>query len=225
VPPSDKTRTACRNQLANIFKSVFSGSTAGASAADGELSAGTEARAAAFAEEVEGSMFDGFGENDPKGVKAPRTKYLAKFRSLHFNLKTNPAFRSQVASNALTPAQIVGMTNEDLLTPELRKMAEDVRAASLKDSMREAPTLPTAKRTHKGEEEMEGGAASALKEIQQQERELEKRERVERERRQRQASGGEGSSCLRPLLSQLGRRRPFAPAQPRPRLAPTMPPG
>lgn len=134
-------------------------------------------------------MFDGFGEADPKGTKAPRTKYLAKFRSLHFNLKTNPAFRSQVASNALTPGQIVGMTNEDLLTPELRKMAADVRAASLKDSMREAPTLPTAKRTHKGEEEMEGGAESALKEIQAQERELERRERVMRERRKREQQG------------------------------------
>lgn len=47
------------------------------------------------------------------------------------------------------------MTNEDLLTPELKAMAETVRAASLKHSVKEVLAAPTAKRTHKGEEEID----------------------------------------------------------------------
>lgn len=118
-------------------------------------------RAAAFAESVEGELFEGFAELDPKNVRSPRTKYVAKFRSLHFNLKTNAVFRSRISSNDLTPVQIVNMSNEDLLTPELKAMADTVRAASLKHSVKEVTAAPTVKRTHKGEEEIDNHAAVA----------------------------------------------------------------
>ena len=137
-------------------------------------------RAAAFAESVEAELFDGFGEVDHKGIKGPRTKYAAKFRSLHFNLKSNAAFRSRISSSSLGPAEIVNMSNEDLLTPELKAMAESVRAASLKHSVKEVLTAPTAKRTHKGEEEIENFAASAAAA---EERESEQRELLNRQTR------------------------------------------
>ncbi|ORY89420.1 hypothetical protein BCR35DRAFT_350411 [Leucosporidium creatinivorum] len=177
APPSDKTRTHCVNQLTAIFKSIFS-------AKEGEASSvGVEVRAAAFAESVEAELFEGFAELDPKNVRSPRTKYVAKFRSLHFNLKTNAVFRGRISSSDLTPAQIVNMSNEDLLTPELKAMADTVRAASLKHSVKEVATAPTAKRTHKGEEEIDNHAVVAA--------EAEEKalaERDERERRQRSES-------------------------------------
>jgi len=43
-------------------------------------------------------------------------------------------------------------------------MAESVRAASLKNSVKEAMAAPTAKRTHKGEEEMENNSARLMAE-------------------------------------------------------------
>lgn len=154
TPTSDKTRTHCVKQLATLFQSVFS-------AAESSTSTELEDRCVKFAESVEDIMFDSFSEVDAKNVRGPRTKYITKFRSLHFNLKTNAIFRSKISSNSIGPAEIVGMTNEDLLTPELKAMAESVRAASLKHSVKEVISAPTAKRTHKGEEEIDNTAAGS----------------------------------------------------------------
>ena len=159
-------------------------------------------RAAAFAESVEAELFDGFGEVDHKGIKGPRTKYAAKFRSLHFNLKSNAAFRSRISSSSLGPAEIVNMSNEDLLTPELKAMAESVRAASLKHSVKEVLTAPTAKRTHKGEEEIENFAASAAAA---EERESEQRELLNRQTRVEKARERSASFSGSMLDSQIGR--------------------
>ncbi|KAK4053932.1 Transcription factor bye1 [Microbotryomycetes sp. JL221] len=148
APADDKTRTHCRNQLKSIFKSIFAGTEVDKS------SEGVEVRASSFSENVEQELFEGHAEVE-KNVRGPRTKYLNKFRSLHFNLRTNAAFRSRISSSELTPKQIVNMSADDLMTPELKAMADSVRAASLKHSVKEALAAPTAKRTHKGEEAIE----------------------------------------------------------------------
>ena len=67
------------------------------------------------------------------------------------------------------------MSNEDLMRPELKAMAESVRAASLKHSVKEVLAAPTAKRTHKGEEEIDNFAGAVEAE--------EKRKIVEFDRR------------------------------------------
>jgi len=48
--------------------------------------------------------------------------------------------------------QIVNMSAEDLLTPELRAMADSIRARSLKESVKLVAEAPRIRRTHKGEE-------------------------------------------------------------------------
>ncbi|KAI5480566.1 peroxisomal 3,2-trans-enoyl-CoA isomerase [Pseudohyphozyma bogoriensis] len=185
TPATDKTRSHCITQLTNFFKSILSASD------DDSDSIGVQARAAAFAENVEGELFDSFGEVDAKNVKGPRAKYTTKFRSLSFNLKTNANFRSRISANDLSPSQIVNMSNEDLMTPELKAMAEKVRSASLKNSMREVIAAPTAKRTHKGEEEIESSAAvQGAGEIS---KDLAERERRAAEKRERSGSLAHGS--------------------------------
>lgn len=159
VPPSDKTRSHVVKQLTSIFSSIYA---ADATAADSANSTGIEIRSAAFAEEVEGELFEGYAEPDDKNVRGPRAKYSAKFRSLHYNLKSNAYLRSRVAANELTANKLVNLTAEDLQTPELRAMAESVRAASLRNSVKEVLAAPTAKRTHKGEEEIESEAKLIL---------------------------------------------------------------
>ena len=104
-----------------------------------------------FSSEVEAELFEQHSEYD-RGNRAPKAKYLGKFRSLIYNLKTNEAFRLQVGSGALDPSKIVNMSMEDLLTPELRAMAENIRARSLKDSVKQVVEAPRIRRTHKGEE-------------------------------------------------------------------------
>ncbi|KAK4054468.1 Transcription factor bye1 [Microbotryomycetes sp. JL201] len=181
VTTDDKTRTHCRNQLKTIFTSIF------ASADAVKAAEGVEDRAASFAKEVEQELFEGFAEVE-KNIRAPRQKYLTKFRSLHFNLRTNAVFRSRVASNELTPNRIVNMSADDLLTPELKAMADSVRAASLKHSVKEALAAPTAKRTHKGEEAIESTDVAAFAE--EEERKLAAKAKME-EREQANTTGGE----------------------------------
>ncbi|GAA5931899.1 hypothetical protein JCM3775_000073 [Rhodotorula graminis] len=175
VPQSDKTRTHVVKQLTTIFSSIFSAAGGGGGGAG---SAGIEVRSGAFAEEVESELFDGFAEVDDKGVRGPRAKYVAKFRSLHFNLKSNAYLRSRVANNELGAAKLIHLSAEDLQTPELRAMAESVRAASLRNSVKEALAAPTAKRTHKGEEEIDNEASRIIA-AEQHERAQEERDKME----------------------------------------------
>ncbi|GAA5885960.1 hypothetical protein JCM6882_004214 [Rhodosporidiobolus microsporus] len=155
VPTTDKTRSTVTKQLTNLFSSIFSASS---SVGEGS-SAGIDVRSVALAEEVEGELFEAFAELDDKGVRAPRPKYATKFRSLAFNLKTNAVLRSRVAANELSAKKIANLSAEDLQTPELRAMAESIRAASLRNSVKEAMAAPTRKTTHKGEEEIDSEAS------------------------------------------------------------------
>ncbi|GAA5865654.1 hypothetical protein JCM1840_003205 [Sporobolomyces johnsonii] len=184
VPPTEKTRAAVVKQFTTTFSSIFSAASS---------SAGLDVRAAAFAEDVEGELFEGFCELDDKGVRAPRAKYTSKFRSLQFNLKSNAVFRSRIASNELDAASIVHMSAEDLQTPELKAMAESVRAASLKNAVKEVLVAPTAKRTHKGEEEIDNTAARLVAEEEAALKEMEKRGRKERERERSDSISQAGS--------------------------------
>ncbi|BGP24788.1 zinc finger protein [Rhodotorula toruloides] len=181
VPPSDKTRSHVVKQLTSIFSSIYA---ADATASDSSNSTGIEVRSAAFAEEVEGELFEGYAEPDDKNVRGPRAKYSAKFRSLHYNLKSNAYLRSRVAANELTANKLVNLTAEDLQTPELRAMAESVRAASLRNSVKEVLAAPTAKRTHKGEEEIESEAKLILEaeEAQKSREEAQQKKEADRQR-------------------------------------------
>lgn len=187
APATEKTRAHCIKQLTSLFVSIFS-----ASDADDAASAAVEARAAAFAEDVESELFEGFSELDPKGVRSPKTKYISKFRSLHYNLKTNAAFRSRISANELTASQIVTMSSEDLLRPELRAMADSVRAASLKQSVKEVLAAPTAKRTHKGEEEIDNLATTVM--AAEERLRAEEEQRMDHERSATEANGSPGPS-------------------------------
>ncbi|GAA5850433.1 hypothetical protein JCM8547_001873 [Rhodosporidiobolus lusitaniae] len=177
VPNTDKVRAAVIKQLTTFFSSIFS-----ATSTDGP-SAGTDVRSAALAEEVELELFEAFAELDDKGYRAPRPKYSQKFRSLAYNLKSNAVLRSRVAENELSAKSIANLTPEDLQTPEYRAMAAKVRAASLRFSVKEEMAAPTAKRTHKGEEEIDNEASRivAAEEAERAQAEL-SRKKAERER-------------------------------------------
>ncbi|GAA6064263.1 hypothetical protein JCM10212_002590 [Sporobolomyces blumeae] len=184
VPQTEKTRAAVVKQFTTTFSSIYSASQA----ADAQAVA---SRATAFAEAVEQELFEGFCEADDKGVRGPRAKYTSKFRSLQFNLKTNAVFRSRIANDELSASGIVNISAEDLQTPELKAMAESVRAASLKNSVKEAMAVPTAKRTHKGEEEMENNSARLLAEEEQAMKEMERKRSIgaAADQRERERSG------------------------------------
>ncbi|GAA5983942.1 hypothetical protein JCM10908_005985 [Rhodotorula pacifica] len=198
VPASDKTRTHVRKQLTSIFSSIF---TAAADAAGGKATSdGIDIRSAAFAEEVESELFEAHAEPDDKGVRGPRTKYASKFRSLHFNLKSNAYLRSRVANNELSANKLINLSAEDLQTPELRAMAESVRAASLRNSVKEVLAAPTAKRTHKGEEEIDNEATRIIA-AEQVERVKEAQAEEARLKRGEEAAAGSPNNSDSPMMT------------------------
>lgn len=82
----------------------------------------------------------------------------SKFRQLSFNLKDpkNPSLRKRVLDGSLLPADLVQMSSEDMANPELKAKTEALREESLKQSVLVQETGPRIRRTHKGEEYVEG---------------------------------------------------------------------
>ncbi|GAA5893717.1 uncharacterized protein JCM6883_003616 [Sporobolomyces salmoneus] len=187
VSQATGTRAAVVKQFTATFSSIYSAS----SNSDIE---DVPQRAKSFAEAVEQELLNGYYEIDDKGFRAPRAKYTSKFRSLQFNLKTNAVFRSRIAHDEFDAAGIVNISAEDLQTPELKAMAESVRAASLKNSVKEALVAPTAKRTHKGEEEMENNSARLEAEEEAAMKEIERKKAVEEKRGERSGSVSQAES-------------------------------
>ena len=148
----NKTRKHCTEQFEKMFSSIFT--AAAATASPGKNVIKIE-KAGETAESVEANLFTNFSELDSsstKGGRLPKQKYLAKFRTLHFNLKSNDYFRSRIASGELDARAIVAMSQEDLLTPEARAEQEAMKERSLAQSVKVATAVPKTRMTHKGEE-------------------------------------------------------------------------
>ncbi|ORY81440.1 transcription factor S-II, central domain-domain-containing protein [Protomyces lactucae-debilis] len=85
-------------------------------------------------------------------------KYKNQYRQIAFNLKDpkNPSLRRRVLDGSVSVAQLATMSSEDMANPELKAMAEQVREEGLKQSVLVQETGPRIRRTHKGEELVEG---------------------------------------------------------------------
>lgn len=158
-PLSNPTRKHCIEQLEKILSTIFTtASTSAPTSSTNEDSASkttvSPEKAREYAEAVELELFTHNSEPDAKGVLTHSKKYTAKFRTLHFNLKSNDYFKSRVASGALDAKAIYNMNQEDLLSPEVRAEQELEKAKSLAQSVKMElfDKKPKTKLTHKGEE-------------------------------------------------------------------------
>lgn len=156
---SNPTRKHCIEQLQKILEAIFTAAAAtstNSTEADASPSTTTStvppSKAREYAEAVERELFTHNSEPDPKGNLTHSKKYTAKFRTLHFNLKSNEYFRSRVASGLLDANAIYNMNQEDLLSPEVRAEQEAEKARSLAQSVKIDLEKPKTKITHKGEE-------------------------------------------------------------------------
>lgn len=105
--------------------------------------------------DIEQALFDALAAKKQKDVGP---KYREKFRSLSFNLKDekNPDLRKRVVNGELAPDHIVELSTEEMLNPELQKLKENVRKESIRETVLKPDDMPRVKRTHKGEEMVEG---------------------------------------------------------------------
>ncbi|ODV91370.1 hypothetical protein CANCADRAFT_57634 [Tortispora caseinolytica NRRL Y-17796] len=82
------------------------------------------------------------------------SKYREKVRTIMFNIKDpkNDVLRRKVFTSQILPKDLATMTSEEMLNPELQKLAEAVRAESISHSVLKVNTGPRIRHTHKGEE-------------------------------------------------------------------------
>ncbi|KAK9460459.1 transcription factor S-II, central domain-containing protein [Lipomyces oligophaga] len=147
---SDKVRSSVATALNKILFSAVSTSLSNES-----LQLPEKMSAEEFAEsltlQLEYALYTQFASKTDVDVGH---KYRDKFRTISFNLKDkkNEDLRHRIVTKELDADQIVRMSPEELMNPELQKLAEAVRAESITQSTLQVVEAPRIRRTHKGEE-------------------------------------------------------------------------
>lgn len=148
--PADKTRRSVVKSLEQIFLKLVSKATE-----NGTLQTGTnvEDYSRSLACEIENSFYDAHAQK--RGDVGQR--YRDRFRSLNFNLRNdkNESLQRQIITRELSPSECAHLTTEQMLNPELRKLADEVRKESIRESVLKQDTAPRVRKTHKGEEVVE----------------------------------------------------------------------
>ncbi len=117
----------------------------------------TEQLSTKFALDIESALFTELADKWNK--KDVGSRYRDMFRTISFNLRDpkNPEFRSRIIKNELISTELVNLSSEEMLNPELKQMAKSVRAESINQSVLkvEEGNRQRIRRTHKGEEIVE----------------------------------------------------------------------
>lgn len=148
--PADKTRKSVVQTLEQIFhKLVSKAAENGALPSDVDVAKYSRSLAC----EIEEAFYDVHASK--RGDVGQR--YRDRFRSLNFNLRNdkNESLQRQILTRELSPEECANLTSEQMLNPELRKLADEVRKESIRESVLKQETAPRVRRTHKGEEIVE----------------------------------------------------------------------
>ncbi|KAI0788754.1 hypothetical protein C8Q75DRAFT_767793 [Abortiporus biennis] len=138
-----------------------------------------------FATELEHCMWELYAEPDATGKPSAGKKYKDEFRMLSFNLSKpdRVILHKRIVAARLTPKELSTMSSTDLANEETKHAIKQAEQESLAHSILKKATLPRAKMTHKGIQDIEDVNGAAARE--EREREEEEEERIERERQER----------------------------------------
>ncbi|CCM01815.1 uncharacterized protein FIBRA_03883 [Fibroporia radiculosa] len=153
-----------------------------------------------FALELEECVHDMYSEPDKSGKRVAAGKYKERFRMLSFNLSKpdRVLLHKRIASAHLTPKELSTMSSTDLADEETKQSIRQAEQEALAHSILKKQTLPRAKITHKGIENIEDVNGAAQRDIERV-REEEEEERIEKERQARlrlQAERARSASTL-----------------------------
>lgn len=104
-----------------------------------------EAKAERLAIEIENAVYE-----------ADKAAYKNQGRVIGFNLKHNQELCNGLLTRSLTPQQLAVMTSDDMANKELKRETAEMKARSDKQSIMVSDDGPRVRRTHKGEEVIEG---------------------------------------------------------------------
>ncbi|TFY74439.1 hypothetical protein EWM64_g9573 [Hericium alpestre] len=194
----DPTRKYCHGKLAEMFIKIFLDNPR-FKPADGdgmlvekkpeELSDEDknilQEKAKAFAAELEQCLFDTYADPDKHGRHVASTKYKERFRMITFNLPQadRAHLHKQIVNGELTPAKISVMSSTDLASEEIQQSIKAAEQEALQHSILQKSTLPRAKITHKGLQDIEDPNEEMTRQREREiARELEEEEQERREK-------------------------------------------
>ncbi|KZT09941.1 uncharacterized protein LAESUDRAFT_694467 [Laetiporus sulphureus 93-53] len=142
-----------------------------------------ETTAKHFASDLEQCVYDLYAEPDKAGKRSAAGKYKERFRMLTFNLSKpdRVLLHKRIASSHITPKELSTMSSTDLADEETKQSIKQAEQEALDHSILKKQTLPRAKITHKGIENIEDVNGAVQRDIERA-REEEEEERIERER-------------------------------------------
>lgn len=162
-----------------------------------------EAKAKQFGVDLEQCMYELYSEPDKQGkhVVAAKYKYVLpcprslvlsthhvrhcreRFRMLTFNLSKadRVVLHMRIASCHISPKELSTMSSTDLASEEEKQSIKKLEEEALAHSILKKSTVPRAKLTHKGLQDIEDVTGVAQREAER-ERQEEEEERIERER-------------------------------------------
>ncbi|KAL8921742.1 MAG: hypothetical protein Q9172_003859 [Xanthocarpia lactea] len=86
----------------------------------------------------------------------PESPYSEKFRTINFNVKQNPALRNRLLTGDLSPNDFSKMSSHDMASKDLQEKTAEMKRAADKQAVLVEQQGPRIRRTHKGEEFVEG---------------------------------------------------------------------
>ncbi|KAI0060755.1 hypothetical protein BV25DRAFT_929645 [Artomyces pyxidatus] len=196
----DTTRKYCLQKLVELFSGIFNqypyifpedGDGTPTEKKSEELSdedkSHVETRATAFATELEQCLYETYSEPDKQGKHAASTKYKERFRMITYNLgqADRIALHKRISSGAVPAKTVSVMSSTDLASEDQQEVIKQAEQEALAHSILQKSTVPRAKITHKGLQDIEDVNEELQKQREREiarENEEEERERRERER-------------------------------------------
>lgn len=142
-------------------------------------------RSKQFAADLESCIYETYSEPDKQGKHSAGPKYKDRFRTLQFNLSKADRIiiHQRIASGLLAPKEISTMSSTDLANEETKQSIRIAEKEALEHSILTPTTVPRAKITHKGLEDIEDiHGETARSSLDQERARIEEEERRERER-------------------------------------------
>ncbi|KAI4179226.1 MAG: hypothetical protein L6R41_007964 [Letrouitia leprolyta] len=84
------------------------------------------------------------------------SQYPEKFRTISYNVKQNPALRNRLLTGDLSPNDFSKMSSHDMASKELQEKTAEMKRAADQQAILVEQQGPRIRRTHKGEEFVEG---------------------------------------------------------------------
>ncbi|EEA28177.1 PHD finger domain protein, putative [Talaromyces marneffei ATCC 18224] len=98
------------------------------------------------------------------GSGEPNEAYKSQLRAITFNLKANSSLRDRLLNGNLAPAALATMTSQDMASEEQQQKDAEIKRAAEKQHIIMQEQGPRIRRTHKGEEVIDGDGQAGTSE-------------------------------------------------------------